>query len=248
VTHRLVTIRYSHYCEKARWALERARVDFVEEPHVPVLSWLGTLGARGNRTAPVFVADGKVLPESTDVLKWTDEHGRAPALFPEGDAEVERLEDRFDRILGPTARRVAYDEVLRLPRAQLGELLGKDAPRWEQSVARSVPGLIGGMIKRGLRVVPKEVERSRVAVDVIFDEVAEILRDGRPYLTGDRFTAADLTFAALATPVVFPEHYARYAMPFESMSPAIREIVERHRATPAGRFALRMYEAHRAPA
>ena len=78
--------------------------------------------------------------------------------------------------------------------------------------------------------------------------VAEILRDGRPYLTGDRFTAADLTFAALATPVVFPEHYARYAMPFESMSPAIREIVERHRATPAGRFALRMYEAHRAPA
>ncbi len=30
---RLVTIRYSHYCEKARWALERARVDFVEERH-----------------------------------------------------------------------------------------------------------------------------------------------------------------------------------------------------------------------
>ena len=242
---RLVTIRYSHYCEKARWALERASIDFVEEPHVPVLSWIGTLGARGNRTAPVFIADGEVHPESTDVLRWADAHGSAAPLFPEGDAEVERLEEHFDHRLGPTARRVAYDEVLRVPPAELGKLLGRDAPSWEQTVARAVPGLIGGVIKRGLRVSPKEVERSRETVKKIFDEVAELLRDGRPYLTGDRFTAADLTFAALATPVVYPERYARYAMPTESLPPPIRELIARHRDTPAGAFAMRMYERHR---
>ena len=40
-----------------------------------------------------------------------------------------------------------------------------------------------------------------------FDFVGELLADGRPYLCGDRFTAADLTFAALAAPMVVPPEY-----------------------------------------
>ena len=31
---RLVTIPISHYCEKARWALDRAGLDYREERHV----------------------------------------------------------------------------------------------------------------------------------------------------------------------------------------------------------------------
>jgi len=242
--NRLVTIRYSHYCEKARWALERARIDFVEEPHVPVLSWIGTLGSRGNRTAPVFVAAGKTYAESTDILRFADEHGSADKLFT-GDAEVERLEEHFDRHLGPTARRAVYDDVLRLPRAQLAELLGKDAPRWEKRVARVATPVIGGMIRRGLRVTPSEVKRSKEMVDTIFGEVEALLRDGRRYLTGDRFTAADLTFAALAAVIVFPEGYARYALQLAELPPSITDVVHRYREKPAGAFAMRMYAEHR---
>ena len=33
-TCELVTIPISHYCEKARWALERAGVPYVERPHL----------------------------------------------------------------------------------------------------------------------------------------------------------------------------------------------------------------------
>jgi glutathione S-transferase len=242
--NRLVTIRYSHYCEKARWALERARIDFVEEPHVPVLSWIGTLGSRGNRTAPVFVADGKTYSESTDILKFADAHGTADKLFT-GDAEVERLEEHFDRHFGPTARRAVYDDVLRLPRAQLADLLGKDAPSWEKRVARLATPVIGGMIRRGLRVTPPEVARSIEMVERIFAEVAALLKDGRRYLTGDRFTAADLTFAALAAPIIYPDRYARYVLPIDSLPPKIRETVSRYRETPAGEFVMRMYEEHR---
>jgi glutathione S-transferase len=246
MTARLVTIRYSHYCEKARWALERAHVSFVEEPHVPVISWIGTLGAKGNRTAPVFVTDeGKTIAESTDVLHFADAHGDADVLFPKGDADVERLEEHFDRHLGPTARRAVYDDVLRLPRAQLAELLGKDAPNWEKRVARVATPVIGGMIRRGLRVTPPEVKRSKEMVETIFAEVADLLRDGRAFLTGDRFTAADLTFAALSAPIIYPDKYARYAIPFETLTPAIKDTVLRYRETPAGAFAVRMYDRHR---
>ena len=33
---RLITIGASHYCEKARWAVERAGLPFREEFHPPV--------------------------------------------------------------------------------------------------------------------------------------------------------------------------------------------------------------------
>jgi len=243
--NRLVTIRYSHYCEKARWALERARIEFVEEPHVPIISWIGALGSGGNRTAPVFVAGGKTYSESTDVLRYADEHGSADKLFPAGDAEVERLEEHYDRHLGPTARRAVYDDVLRLPRAQLAGLLGKDAPSWEKRVARIATPVIGGMIRRGLRVNPPEVKRSKEMVERIFGEVEAHLKDGRRYLTGDRFTAADLTFAALAAPIIYPERYAMYVLPLAELPPSIQDVVELYRKTPAGAFAMRMYAEHR---
>ena len=54
---RLVTIPYSHYCEKARWALERGRAAFVEETHAPLFAWRGALRAGGRRTVPVLVTE-----------------------------------------------------------------------------------------------------------------------------------------------------------------------------------------------
>jgi hypothetical protein len=39
-------------------------------------------------------------------------------------------------------------------------------------------------------------------------QVDELLADGRPYICGRRFTAADVTFAALGGPMVAPPQYA----------------------------------------
>lgn len=242
---RLITIGYSHFCEKARWALERAEVTFVEEAHVPMFSWLGTLGAGGNKSAPVLVADGRVLRESTDILRYADEHGRATPLFPEGDREVVELEERFDQVLGPAARRCVYDAVFRLPLPVIGELLGTGAPAWEKSIAKAMPSVLVGAMRRGLRIWPDDVARSKAKLEEVFDDVAARLSDGRRYLVGDRFTAADLTFAALSAPVFFPDAYAKTALPLERSSDEIRETVARYRDTPCGRFALRLYAEER---
>jgi glutathione S-transferase len=32
---RLITIPVSHYCEKARWALTKLKLPYVEEAHMP---------------------------------------------------------------------------------------------------------------------------------------------------------------------------------------------------------------------
>jgi Glutathione S-transferase, N-terminal domain len=47
----LVTIPFSHFCEKARWALDHARVSFREEGHPPGLHRRAVRRVRGTRLA-----------------------------------------------------------------------------------------------------------------------------------------------------------------------------------------------------
>ena len=39
------------------------------------------------------------------------------------------------------------------------------------------------------------------------EQVDDLLSDGRPYICGHRFTAADIAFAALGGPMVRPPQY-----------------------------------------
>jgi len=78
-----------------------------------------------------------------------------------------------------------------------------------------------------------------------FDFVGELLEDGRPYLCGERFSAADLTFAALAGPAVVPPEYTVELPQPEALPAEARPLVERARQHPAGRHALEMFKRHR---
>jgi glutathione S-transferase len=98
------------------------------------------------------------------------------------------------------------------------------------------------MLRRGLKLDLAGAERSRAVIDRTFGEVGERVKDGRRYLCGERFTAADLTFASLAAPIVLPEQYADY-LPDQELWPAeFARVARAYRATPAGKLALRLYE------
>jgi glutathione S-transferase len=75
--------------------------------------------------------------------------------------------------------------------------------------------------------------------------VAGLLADGRPHLCGDRFSAADLTFAALSASVLIPPQYGVSLPGPDALPPETAELVERVRDHPAGRYALAMFAEHR---
>ena len=243
---RLVTIPYSHYCEKARWALERGKATFVEEMHAPLFAWRGALGAGGRRTVPVLVTDDGVISESTDVLRWVDAHGRPPEpYFPPDLPEVESLVSTFDRRFGPATRRVAYFHVLRSDRAYVNEVLTKDVPAWEARALRTLGPVIPRMIRVGLKIDEAGVVRSKAAIEEVLAAVNERLADGRRTLLGEAFTAADLTFAALAAPVVLPPTYVKRLGGHERIPAPLVALRDEMRATKAGAFAMRVYETYR---
>jgi glutathione S-transferase len=244
---RLVTIPFSHYCEKARWALDRAGIEYVEEPHVPMFAWTPALRAGRRRTVPVLVADDEVLGESHDILAWI--HRRAPnvALYPKDvAAEVETLEATFDKKVGPAARRLAYHALMK-DRHVVRDLFVHRARAWQSTATRVLMPVMLGMMKRGLRLDDSGAARSESQLaPVLADVEARLEKSGGPWLFGDRFTAADITFASLMTPLVVPPAFAEARLcPSLLESEPAREMVARRRETAAGRYVLRAYESER---
>jgi glutathione S-transferase len=241
---RLITIAISHYCEKARWALQRANLPFEEEGHLPILHMPAVRRVGGKRSTPVLKTSTGLLTDSTDILRWVDQR-RPGILFSEQRGEEEALEDRFDEQLGPATRRVAYFHLLP-HRSLVLRLLNKNVPGWEVWFLRIFFPVAAGMMRRGLKIDAAGAERSLRKVRDIFAEVSGRLADGRPYLCGQKFSAVDLTFASLAAPLLLPPEQPVFAPSPDILPAAFQELVVELRATPAGVFALRMYREERA--
>ncbi len=247
---RLITIGVSHYCEKARWALERHGVPFREERHPPAWHILAVKRHGGGRTVPVLITpEGAVLDDSTEILQWLDAQQAEPArrLYPEeheARAEVEALEDLFDERLGPHTRRLAYlhalDDPMLVPTVTAG------VGRLERALFRATRPAVVALMRRAMRIDAAGAERSRGKLEEVLQGAEERLSEGARYLVGDRFTAADLTFAALYGPLVMPPEYGFEGLPaLEELPPPMRALVDEARARPAGAFALRLYREER---
>ncbi|HWU90235.1 MAG TPA: glutathione S-transferase family protein [Kofleriaceae bacterium] len=247
---RLITIPFSHYCEKARWALDRVGAAHDEDGHLPLFHYLPVRRAGARRTVPVLIDSDRVIADSTDIVAWAD--ARAPgALLPSDPADraaALELEDDLDRQLGPATRRWAYFQLL--PRRDLEHLVLHAVPRWERVALAAARPLVLRLLSRGLKIDAAGAERSRKKIDEAFARIDALVADGRRFLVGGRFSVADLTFASLAGPILLPPAYGggRATIPsVDDFHGEARTRVEAWRASPAGRFALRLYETERTP-
>ena len=244
----LVTIPISHFCEKARWALERARLDYAEKRHIQIVHRLAVKRAGGGTTAPVLRTAEGVFSESSAILGYADEH-TAPAqrLYPDEPsqrAEVVALEQRFDTVLGPQARLWLYHEVFKdAKHFAPWNLTG--VPGWERRIFPFVLAPARIVIRRHFGISDRSAQEAAVRVDEEFDAVAERLSDSRRFLVGERFSAADLSFAALAAPALAPPIYGTPLPQPADMSPQMADAVMRWRSHPAGEFALRLFSEER---
>jgi len=240
----LVTISFSHFCEKGRWALDLGGIPYVEEAHAPLVHLWGTL-RRGGRSTPLLaLPGGQVLTDSRDILRHVEAQ-RPGSLFPSDPAlraEVEALEARFDAELGPATRRLAYHAIFgaREPIAPMIRESTQGPSRW---LAPVLDVVLPRMLSRALRIDDRGADISRTSLEHVLVDVESLLGDGRRFLVGDRFTAADLTFAALYSPMLRPpeQPVTSRVAPFRSTDALRDEAIAR----PAGQFALRLFREHR---
>jgi glutathione S-transferase len=248
---RLITIGPSHYCEKARWALDHGGIPFAEDAHLPVLHRLYTRRAPGNaRSVPILVHNGIFYNDSTHILEFVSTHAPSAALY-DSAGEALALEEHFDDHIGPLVRRLAYCHLTSDPTV-LRAVFWPFASRAEKAILRLGAAGLAAALKRAFRTSESAAKRCHAGLMTEFDSVANTLQSRR-YLVDARFTAADLSFAALVQPLlllagckeVVLKHLGHDAFrPPAQFIQAFAPFAQH----PAGVYALRIYESHRYPA
>jgi glutathione S-transferase len=201
-------ITFSHYNEKARWALDYKGIAHRRHSLAPGTHVRRARRLWGGSTTPILEVDGRFIGDTTEIIAELERMHPGPALYPSDDAQRRRaleLEEHFDTQLGPYIRGAVFDAML---------------PRRDALVPISVQELGTGtrVAHRLLYPISKRVIRRQLVdgvggpeacraktVDALDRLEAEL--DGRDHLVGDRFSVADLTAAALFSPLVAPAEF-----------------------------------------
>ena len=242
----LVTMRLSHYCEKARWGLDRVGFPYEEESHAPLVHRIYTKRNNG-ATVPMLVHRERSLVNSAAILRYIDDACGEGHLYPRDSAlkrEVQELERFFDDKLGPHVRRWAYFHLLN-ERKVLTRVWSEGVPRSETWLIPIAMPIVRRLIRWSYKITNDGDARSLVRINNAFEAVETRLRDGRTYLVGDRFSAADLTFAALAAPLLLPSECPAALPTLENVPAKMKDQVAGFRETVAGKFVMRLYRQER---
>jgi glutathione S-transferase len=247
---RLLSIPISHYCEKARWGLECANLEYVEVRHIQLLHYASTLWHARSLYAPVLLTPSGPITGSTSILRYADAHGHARhPLFPrdtESAARVANWAALFDSVVGVQSRRWFYHVGFQeLGGEGMLALAAQGTPRWQTPLARLLMPLAKRYLRARLGINAERVDRGLTELRSVFERVGSELSNGRKYLVGDRFSAADLTFAALAAFVLMPPQYGVRLPAVAELPASMRRTVSEFRSTRAGEFALELFERER---
>jgi glutathione S-transferase len=241
---RLITIPVSHYSEKARWALDYLQIPYQELAHMPPFHRSATK-KHGGTSVPVLITDTGVATDSTDILRYLDR------LYPEKlysiDPQIQplstELEILFNNTLGVQTRRWGYSHIL-TPKL-LYPKWTQGVPFWEKLLFPVIFPQVGKIVRSNFDITETSAAESCREIEIVFDRVDGLLADGRKYLLGDRFSAIDITFAALAAPILQPPEHHIPPTPLDVLPDRMQTDIRKAQATPAGKFALRLYQEHR---
>ncbi|MEM9781868.1 MAG: glutathione S-transferase N-terminal domain-containing protein [Pseudomonadota bacterium] len=243
----LLVFAISHYCEKARWALDRIGIRHhlravAPGAHVRVLRRLGA----AERTVPLLhLADGTLIQGSSQIIDWAiAEHanGRVSgaALPTGGDPMIEaRLDDRF---AGPLVHWY-YSETLPVAPRGMRRIFSAGLGTVERIGLRLTWPVMRRAMVHGMALGP---ERARAELPKIEAELDWI--DG--LVTGGVLAAAEappgrleITAAALLAPIVLPPEHPHYAdLP---IPPALRRQIDAWQDRPCFGWTRTLYAQHR---
>jgi glutathione S-transferase len=247
VTHskpRLITFGMSHFCEKARWALDWHAIDYEEISWPPGLHRIlaKRCGAKGT-TVPILLDGDTVIQSSGAIIDWADEKSRdSNRRLTHPDAL--EVEQRADEVIGCHVRRLAYAEMLPQFPQFAKTALFHNASKAHRLIGDMMWPVTRQIMMRMYNITPEASSESRRKLEVELDWLDDKLSDGRPYLAGDKFSRADVTVASLLAACARPDQMPIYHD--MSIPDALASAYERWRNRPVIRWVVTQYQRHRA--
>lgn len=238
--------------EIARWVLDRNALLYRDKRHAPRLyrSKVNRLsGEKGDNNTPVLaMTDALIYTTDSIILFWEQRCLPQNRLLPDEAAAKDEVLDLYHLFTGPffadKVNKFMYQRLLSYKKGAK-KVFKAGVPLLEKlMITVGFP-----FIKRGINHqynLPANTSQDNlIEIRKMFDRVDAMLSDGRRYLAGDRFTLADLAFAAAAAPVILPVEFGGALPDISQVPDDYREAVYQLRATTAGQFVLRIYQEER---
>jgi glutathione S-transferase len=206
----LLQFSTSHYCRKARLALGYKKIQYQRENLTPGLHILKVKPLTGLTTLPVLLPQIEGLPtavaDSTEIFKFLESYQPEPPLFlPQADQQrtAWMLEDWLDESIGTATRFVYYQ-------FRAGE--GKEI---DPSLASQI---VIQVVRKQYKINDATVELAAKRLTKALEELSHRWQKSN-YLVGDRLSVADITAAALLSPLaLIPDYRQGYPWLFERIT------------------------------
>jgi len=212
---KLYIFAISHYCEKARWALDYLGIGHEVHylPPGPHRMTAKRLGARRS-SLPILVADGQTVQGSAAIVDWADARASTESrcLTPDdGREECLQIEKRLDRVAGVHTRRYYYSEAMVDHPRMVRPIFTRDLSWPQKLLVRGTWGVVRKLMIQGMDLGAEQGQESRRIVEGELEWLDGLLSDGRRFLVGGQFSRADIAAASLFAPLAAPKQHPTYA-------------------------------------
>ncbi len=234
----------SHFCEKARWALDWKKIPHVRQvlgaSYLPRAFW-----RTGRGTLPVLFLGRQTIGDSTQIIEALEHYRADPPLYPEKDIDKERclaLETYFDEELGHPVRAAAFLQPLARDPNWIAGFAASGLGDLQQRVFSAIAPVFCNIYRSRHGITAATAESGRVKVAAVLDRITEETQPSG-YLVGDSFSVADLTAAALLASILgVPD--LEYPLP-EPIPASILEYRQSLAAHPSAMWVHDIYRRHR---
>jgi len=236
----------SHFCEKTRWALDYKGIPFQSVNLLPAFH-LWTTRRKGPRSSvPILYYEGRHLQDSTHILDFLEAERPEPPLIPRDAQDQEQAlewEEYCDEEIGKHLRRCFYHYLLDEPKL-MPRLLTLQSPWYRRYLfALAFPG-IKRLMRRAMRIYPEPAKKSEQRLEAALEKLEGTLKQ-RDFLVGNAFSRADLSAAALLSPLFTPPEHEFPFPPFAELPKPMRDFRARWEDSRVHQYVLKMYRDYR---
>jgi glutathione S-transferase len=210
----------SHFCEKARWALDYLNIEYRLQYLSPITyrKFVHGLGV-ADSSLPVLTTGSLTLQGSSRIMEWAEAQSRpGKSNLDKRSLEVDTIdtssardiEQRLDDVTGVHVRRFYYADALLNQPQKVRPIFCANLSRKEQIILRLAWGKICKYMIRGLDLGVEQGRESRLLIETELDWLDGLLADGRTFVLGKHFSRVDITAASLLSPLVLPPEHPTY--------------------------------------
>ena len=240
----LYDFKYSHFSEKARWALDFKGVPYASRHLLPGFHLLTTRRLAPRSFVPILKTDDAVIQGSNEIINFLDNTFPIPALTPpDPDDAITAIEweKYLDEEIGVTLRLWFYYYALP-DRGRALRFLCGDAPWLQRSLFTLSYASIRRAMEDRMNITAANASAAELRFKLAFDRLDDALERG-PFLVGNGFSRADLTACALLWPLCRPgQSEAEVEAVLPPTVSALRKQVQNRRFY---RWVLERYQEHR---